>query len=592
MASTPRELLIVLAEKPSGNDIAMGALADFLGLEVLFRDFMRLLSEGFVQGRMQDNRMPAAISGGAVGDILRHGLMERFRSFLAAHASSLLVYGVAPRHGVAEGLSRLTGGAIRGVKAPGSIGHSYEVAADGREVCGQLSGLRIGPVTSDFDHVFVMSGAPAKTFVSIDGEPFFVMTPVDGYPVFLTGASHVADVRTPVSSQPDVKAVFSPLLPAAMYLKGVFKAAAWRQPRSRACLIVDDPLLKERYGFLHFRSLVDLMDAHDFTTSIGFIPWNFRRTGRETARLFRARPDRVSLCVHGCDHTQDEFGLPDREGLHSMVRTASDRMERHGAATGIAFDNVMVFPQGVFSIPAMEALKSNNYLAAVNWDVFPVDFQGPLEMKAFLEPAVTAFGDFPLFLRRLPEEVDDIAMDLFWGRPALIMAHHAFFRDGHHKAVETANRINALEGGVEWRSPAEIIKRSYLSRKEPDGATGIKSYVAETVIENPAVCGKRYILTKKEPAVPLRVTLASGKEPAYEHRNGELCLALDVGPHGRESVTLVYPNDCPRPGSAGGFRRAAGIRMRRYLSEIRDNHLSRNDRLLSLAVKLKDRLLP
>lgn len=55
---------------------------------------------------------------------------------------------------------------------------------------------------------------------------------------------------------------------------------------NHACIIIDDPLLRENYGFLNYRKLLDLMDKHDFHTSIAFIPWNYNRTDKNLATLF------------------------------------------------------------------------------------------------------------------------------------------------------------------------------------------------------------------------------------------------------------------------------------------------------------------
>ena len=41
-----------------------------------------------------------------------------------------------------------------------------------------------------------------------------------------------------------------------------------------ACLVIDDPLLRPRYGLLNFQHLLNLMSASNFSTSIAFIPWN------------------------------------------------------------------------------------------------------------------------------------------------------------------------------------------------------------------------------------------------------------------------------------------------------------------------------
>ena len=59
-------------------------------------------------------------------------------------------------------------------------------------------------------------------------------------------------------------------------------------------IIIDDPFLKASYGFLDFCKLLDLMDKHNFHTTIAFIPWNYRRTNKKTAKLFLDRPDRFS----------------------------------------------------------------------------------------------------------------------------------------------------------------------------------------------------------------------------------------------------------------------------------------------------------
>jgi hypothetical protein len=47
-------------------------------------------------------------------------------------------------------------------------------------------------------------------------------------------------------------------------------------------LVIDDPLLKPRYGFLKFLPFLRLMQRHDFATSIAFIPWNWRRSATKS----------------------------------------------------------------------------------------------------------------------------------------------------------------------------------------------------------------------------------------------------------------------------------------------------------------------
>ena len=87
------------------------------------------------------------------------------------------------------------------------------------------------------------------------------------------------------------------------------------------------------------------------------------------------------------------------------------------------------------------------------------------------------------------------------------------------------------------------------------------------------------------------ITLGSGGGIDCKHSSSELRLTFTVQPYGRESVVISYPHNGYDAYEPEGLRRAIKIRARRYLSEIRDNYISRNEWLLSLAGRLKDRLL-
>lgn len=262
-----------------------------------------------------------------------------------------------------------------------------------------------------------------------------------------------------------------------------------------ACIIIDDPLLRENYGFLNYRKLLDLMDRHNFHTTIAFIPWNYNRTDKKIAALFRERQDRFSLCIHGCDHTEGEFARTNPNFLDAKVKLATARMIEHEKRTGLPFDRVMVFPHGKFSNEAMEALRRNHYLAAVN--LVPEPVNGPIQ------------SDFPLFIYYKPENID-LSYD-----PAFIVLHHDYFKEGYKRLIDFVDRINVRE--VKWKSVGNIV-RCYVSTNETND--------------------------------PVDINLSG----------------LKVNGH-KEYIEIL---------------------MRRYASEFRDNHLSKNDFLLSWAKKVKN----
>src|SRR6185436_12097790 len=123
------------------------------------------------------------------------------------------------------------------------------------------------------------------------------------------------------------------------------------------------------------------------------------------------------LCVHGCDHTDAEFATQDAASLHGKAKLALERMRKHQRFSGVRFDEVMVFPQGRFSVEAVKALKAAGYLASVNGDVVPAGAPEPdrMTLRDLLDVAVTRFADFPLFGRRYPRDLTDLALDLFLG---------------------------------------------------------------------------------------------------------------------------------------------------------------------------------
>lgn len=233
-----------------------------------------------------------------------------------------------------------------------------------------------------------------------------------------------------------------------------------------ACLIIDDPLLIPRYGRLDYERLLAEMREHNFFTEIAFIPWNYRRSDPSTIRLFKDNPDYYSICIHGCDHTGNEFGISDPEELDILAHTAIWRMDRHTALTGLNYDPVIVFPQGRFSTTAIKTLKDSGFQAAFNTHIEAVgDTLPPLK-----EPASTCYHGFPVFLRRYPKDRKLFVEDIENGRPILIVEHPGAFKKGYKEITDLIDWVNGL-GDINWTSLSNIAEHCGFKRK---GMVGIK----------------------------------------------------------------------------------------------------------------------
>lgn len=231
-----------------------------------------------------------------------------------------------------------------------------------------------------------------------------------------------------------------------------------------ACLIIDDPLLRPRYGCLDYEKLLGEMKEHGFFTEIAFIPWNYRRSDQATVRLFADNPDYFGICVHGCNHTSGEFGSTDYGRLSRLSSIALQRMEAHKRLTGLPFDPVMVFPQGSFSSPAMRALKDHGYEGAFNSTLRTAD-GADLPPDEYGRPATSVYHGLPLFLRRYPRDTAGFVRDLASGRPLIVVEHHGAFRNGYRPVTDLVDWINGL-GNISWKSLSRIV-RCYYGTSEP-----------------------------------------------------------------------------------------------------------------------------
>ena len=92
-----------------------------------------------------------------------------------------------------------------------------------------------------------------------------------------------------------------------------------------------------------------------------------------------------------------------------------------------------------------------------------------MRVRNLLTPAVTCYSGFPLFIRHYPNCIADFALDLFFGKPALIVEHHDYFRSGYKKIQEFAAQINRLSEGISLCGLEEIVRNVCLHRRRDDG---------------------------------------------------------------------------------------------------------------------------
>jgi hypothetical protein len=496
---------------------------------------------------------------------------------LAQRMHSVFLYPTSNAAAVENVVNQLTGAKIS-IRKGTAADIDWSIADDSEDLCGSMRGLRIRPAPAMLEDcdVFYADEHFATPIVSSGNKAAFLKLACDGVPVFVSSERLIdidAELATPNF---DVRDHLFSAIPLVSYVRWAFSRSSWNAPEANACLVIDDPLLRARYGFVRFRELLALMKQLRFSTSIAFIPWNWWRSDPKVVQLFKDNPANYSLCVHGCDHTAGEFGISDRQQLRAIAREATRRMSLHERRTGLAHDRVMVFPQGAFSEGAILELKRAGLHAVVNTEVHSSPPRGRrLRISDVWDVAVMPYGDFPIYTRRYPAQgIENFAFDLLLGKPCLVVIHHDFCSDGYARLAQFIGQLNALKVSLNWRSLGEVVRRGYRQKELSSGCIKIEMYGSELLIENRSGRATSYFVRHRERETNTIETVYAGSRRVPWNFSGDhIEFEVDLPPGESMLLRLLFK---AAEGVAHGrhnLAHSAKTLLRRYLSEARDNYL-------------------
>lgn len=557
----------------SAGELARGREYDALRGE---ERFCVISSAGFLAGFIER----AANSGGELPKWL-------------TEAESVYVYGFGEDDRSQSLLRLLTGDADSNVRSMTAEQTTISVSSDFPELCGPMSGLQFQVRSLDKQPVFDLPARSEslQSIVSCDQGQLLVAVDWRGARFFLSSPADVVDVKALCTKYFDVRESFFETVPIVMYAKWALGTGA--PAEISGCLIVDDPPLKPRYGFLKYRDIVRLMDEHDFATTIAFIPWNWRRTDARTVQLFHERPDRLSLCVHGCDHTAGEFAERSPAVLNKRIAIAKHRMQLFRQQTRLHHSDVMLFPQGAFSAGAARALKLNGFVAAANTEVVPVRAdENKTTVADLLSLAIRRYESFPIFTRRyLSHGVENFAFDGLLGKPCLIAAHHDDFGGDARILLQVIAKLNSLNWKLRWRSLGHAITRSFNVRRVNGGDRCVEMYGTNLIYTNSPASSTGMTLIKEESDFDcVQAVTVNGSPIDHVYHSGYLLFEVRVPPKESADVRIVYSGGQNLGSVQEGVKYRAKALLRRYLSEFRDNYLSRNAHLHQSALRIKEAL--
>ena len=467
------------------------------------------------------------------------------------------------------------------------------VSSKATRLCGAFSGLQV-PVSlrnQDSTAVFIQSDRHIEPLISTNDGCIFAAVDFEGTRCFIAPCPTFIDISRPVGKGYfDVADYFCSAVPLVMYLRYAFGDVIATSPDNGACLIVDDPVLRPQYGFLDFQKLSALCLEHQVTCNIAFIPWNCRRSQPSVIDLFKRHPERLSLSIHGCDHTAREFGGVSIPSLSGQARLAIRRMGMHEQITGLPYEPLMVFPQGSFSAVAPTVLKHSGFIAAVNTEVSPADQQLRTQIREVWRTAIIKYGNFAIFTRRYPfHGLHNFAFDVMLGKPTLIVTHHSDFQDESRGLLDFIDRLNSLPVPLTWRTLGNVVRRAYQQRLREDGVFQIRMFSSEIIIEN-AEPVSRDIAVEKSEYAPERIDRVevAGQKVAFVHDQSYMRFELNIGPRQSLLIRIAYKNlygEAPAQSSVSGSTK---LLVRRCLSEFRDETQARAPWIYSCAQNLRN----
>lgn len=532
-----------------------------------------------------------ALDGLAAPDGERSGLVITEEQLVAAHRLArsrntdlsqffsrfgcALVFPAQGTPAGAQALAEWTGGRVE-MKRLGSAEGTCSAAQ--AALCGPFAGLQFALASAGNDCGFAFDNPrfPVERLVRLGPLDFFSKISLPTCELFVAGSNTVFDVETEVHRNINAASSFSGLAPLILFLR-YCEAASWQSPRCWANVVIDDPNLRPDYGFVNFRALAKCVDELRCSVSIGFIPWNFKRTSPEVVELVRSRWPWLSLCVHGCDHGGSEFSSQTVLRAQQLITLSLERMRLLSARTGLRYDRVMVFPRGEFGAAAMQALRQSQFAGAVNTELRDRQTGRGIRAGELLKPAVTSYAGFPLFLRRPAEEpIANFALDLLLGKPCLVVTHHEYYKQGMRPFISLVSALNALAPGLSWANLGSIVGKSVWIRAHPDQATEVRLFSAVTELEDLELSGEVLFSKAESLAEKSFQIIVDGEPQACATEDGQLSFRQRSNTAKPVSIEVrVSPLD-PIPPLNQPLRHRARIAARRYLSEFRENHLAKS----------------
>jgi peptidoglycan/xylan/chitin deacetylase (PgdA/CDA1 family) len=539
------EVVVIRTAESSEELVQIQMVADLYGLSVNAVDGSSAGDVAKVLARIpQSHTLAVMVAHNALPRLRKDAVMAALRR--PNGAVPLMIFGI---DGSSEALNSWSEGAVRGCEPgpPAPAGAALTIEKDAA-MARNLAGWRLPAVSLPVCNMLLANGRTQALIAAQAGtwrSSVLIRTHAGQGEVYYAARMHSGE---PLKVNPlALPEVFASAATYFLFLKHMAGDYAWHSDAQYANLTIDDPWLTESYGRLTYSTLLPEMQKHRFHTTIAFIPWNFDRSEQAVVTLFREHPEQYSICIHGDDHTHQEFGLRSTPREHvAKIKQAVARMEKFSSLTGLPYDRLMVFPHAVGREQSFADLKRYGFLGTANSLNVPSDKPFPQDAEFLLRPYTLRFANFPSLFRYFGEgqiRRADIAVQMFLGNPVLFYGHEGMFESGPGAFNATADFVNRLQPQTRWVSLGTIARHLYLMRLRIDGAYDVRMIAPEMVLSNPGPRDAVYYVERQESDRQASSVTVDGQSAEFE-RSGEVQkVRLSIPAGQSRTVRVTYQND-------------------------------------------------
>ena len=587
-----RRLKIVYSSTISEHLAHLGSLAKAIGITAEYVSVVHPSSLARIVEEM-DRDTHIVLDAASLSDVCKEDDLYRSVAILRTRRLTVLLLTTTAGKGASQFLEILTDGALQGIDP---VRESTNVSFPDTicKATGELASYSYPRRPGGALVLAVRIGMGVETLMTLDGAPAFVRVLVGGATVFVWSTVRIFDVDRPLTAEREFEEALDEYIPAIIFLRLAFGRQCWHNPSNGAGMVIDDPLLRNNYGFISFRQLLESSRQHGYHVTLAFIPWNYWRGHASDAKMFLNYSDCFSVCAHGCDHTNREFRSTDYESLLNKNFIAHQRMERLRQRTGLANEPLMVCPQEQYSLEAMRAFAdSRQFIGLVCTACMPRNLTYPqLRGADLLLPAQDSFFGFPVFKRHYWRDMSVFAMALFLGKPAILVEHHEFFRKGPAGVDTFVSALSKLRPDIKWTSLVETVTRTHLRRQVSEGKYELRFFTDRFKLERESVAPAEYRFIRRIPAdTQVSHVTVNGWDTPFIREDGLLSFEIRTNQPQTIHVELEVPPVRPTAMPSPGIKYEVLVALRRGLSEFRDNVIARNrfalraSRLLARALK-------